>query len=436
MLFTRRLIVAIVVTALPVALGGLSSAFLWLSLICNLAVLLAFALDWMNTPPPLLISARRYCEEKLSLGARNVVELRLRNRSGVSLALEVKDEPPYLFDVSEDVIPIALPADSEVTVSYTATPKRRGNYVFGDINIRYLSRLKLFKRQARIAQSMQVKVYPNLLELRKYVILARRGRFSEAGLKHSKLYGEGTEFESLRDYLPDDDYRRINWKATARLGHPVSEEYESERSQNITIMLDCGRMMTAVIRDMSKLDYAINSALMLGYVGCIKGDKVGLMAFSDNVEAYIPPRGGKRQLYRMVEALYDISPKMRQPDYEKAFTLIESKLRKRSLIVVFTDLIDVEISKTLTSYLPLLRPHHLVLCITLKDSELMRIADKVPDTVEDVYQKAVAGQVLLEQQNTLSRLQQNGVLVLDAIPENLSVATVNRYLELKGRNLI
>jgi uncharacterized protein (DUF58 family) len=283
---------------------------------------------------------------------------------------------------------------------------------------------------------MQVKVYPNLLELRKYVILARRGRFSEAGLKHSKLYGEGTEFESLRDYLPDDDYRRINWKATARLGHPVSEEYQSERSQNITIMLDCGRMMTAVIRDMSKLDYAINSALMLGYVGCTKGDKVSLMAFSDNVEAYIPPRGGKRQLYRMVEALYDISPKMCQPDYEKAFTLVESKLRKRSLIVVFTDLIDVEISKTLTSYLPVLRPHHLVLCITLKDSELIRIADKVPDTVEDVYQKAVAGQLLLEQQNTLSRLQQNGVLVLDAIPENLSVATVNRYLELKGRNLI
>jgi len=436
MIFTRRLAILIVLAAVPVALGGLSSVFLWLGLISNVALLLAFVVDWVNTPPSSQVSAGRSCEEKLSLGARNVVELRLRSRANVPLALEVKDEPPYLFDVSEGAIPLTLPAGSGATVSYAVMPKRRGNYVFGDINIRYSSRFRLFKRQVRIPQSMQVKVYPNLLELRKYVILARRGRFSEAGLKHSRLYGEGTEFESLRDYLPDDDYRRINWKATARAGHPVSEEYESERSQNVTIMLDCGRMMTAAIKDMSKLDYAINSTLMLGYVCCMKGDKVGLVAFSDNVEAYITPRGGKQQLYRIVEALYDISPKMCQPDYEKAFTLVESKLRKRSLIVVFTDLIDVEISKTLMSYLPLLRPHHLVLCITLRDSELVKLADQMPDTIEDVYQKAVAGQLLLEQQNTLNRLHQSGVLILDAAPENLSVAAVNRYLELKGRSLI
>jgi uncharacterized protein (DUF58 family) len=415
MLFTRRLVILIILAALPVALGGLSSVFLWLGLISNVALLLAFSLDWVNTPPPWQVSARRSCEEKLSLGARNLVELHLRSRTSVPLTLEVRDEPPHLFDASEGVIPLTLPAGSGTTVSYTVTPKRRGNYVFGDINIRYFSRLRLFKRQVRVAQSMQVKVYPNLLELK---------------------YGEGTEFESLRDYLPDDDYRRINWKATARSGHPISEEYQSDRSQNVTIMLDCGRMMTAAIKDMSKLDYAINSTLMLGYVCCTKGDKVGLVAFSDNVEAYITPRGGKQQLYRIVEALYDISPKMCQPDYEKAFTLVESKLRKRSLIVVFTDLIDVEISKTLMSYLPLLRPHHLVLCITLRDSELVKLADQVPDTIEDVYQKAVAGQLLLEQQNTLNRLHQSGVLVLDATPENLSVAAVNRYLELKGRNLI
>lgn len=372
----------------------------------------------------------------MSLGTRNMVEIRLRNRAGVPLVLEVKDEPPHLFDVSEDMIPITLPADSEATVRYAIIPRRRGNYEFGHINIRYPSKFGLFKRRMKIAQNVEVKVYPNLLELKKYVIMARRGRFLETGLKQSKLYGEGTHFESLRDYLPDDDYRRINWIATARAGRPISEEYEHERSQNVTIMLDCGRMMTAVIKSMSRLDYAINSALMLGYVCCVKGDKVGLVAFSDNVEAYIPPRGGKQQLYRMAEALYDVSPRMCQPDYEKAFSLVESKLRRRSLIVVFTDLIDMEISKTLTSYLPRLRPHHLVLCITLKDPELVRLADEIPDTVEDVYQKAVAGQLLLEQQSTLSNLQQKGILILDSTPENLSVAAVNRYLELKGRNLI
>ncbi len=329
MLFTRRLIILIIFAALLVALGGLSSLFFWIGLAANVALLSVFLIDWMNTPPPSYVSGRRFCEEKLSLGARNVVGLRFRNRTGVPLALEVKDETPHLFDVSGDAFSLTLPADSDATASYTVTPKKRGNYKFGDIHIRYLSKLKLFKRQARLAQSMMVKVYPNLLELKKYVILARGGRFAETGLKHSKMYGEGTEFESLRDYLPDDDYRRINWTASARTGRPISEEYEYERSQNITIMLDCGRMMTAAIEDMSKLDYTINSALMLGYVGCAKGDNVGLVAFSDNIEAYIPPRRGKQQLYRIVEALYDISPKMCQPDYEKAFTLVESKLRKR-----------------------------------------------------------------------------------------------------------
>ena len=437
MLFTRRLTIFITISALLVALSYISPVFFWLSLITNLALIMAFLLDWVNTPSPSQVSARRYCEEKLSLGARNMVKIRLRSRASAPIVLEIKDEPPHFFDISEDVMPLMLPAFSEATVSYIVIPRKRGRYKFGDINIRYFSRLKLFKRQARIPRSMQVKVYPNLLELKKYVILARRGRFSETGLKHSKLYGEGTEFESLRDYLTDDDYRRINWKATARTGYPVSEEYEYERSKNITIMLDCGRMMTAVIKDnMHKLDYAINAALMLGYVCCVKGDKVGLIAFSDRVETYLPPRGGKQQLYRILEALYSIPPKMSQPDYEKAFKLVESKFHKRSLIVVFTDLLDSEISKTLITYLPLLIPHHLPLCITLKDSDLAELAGAVPDTIEDVYRKTVADQLLLEQQGIFDDLRQNGVLVVDALPENTSIATVNQYLKLKERNLL
>jgi uncharacterized protein (DUF58 family) len=436
MLFTRRLAIFIIIAALPVALGGISSFFVWLGLVCNIALVLAFLADWISTPSSDQVSAKRFCEDKLSLGARNVVEIRLRNSASSPLNLEIKDEPPHLFKVSKDVILLTLPGDSETTVSYTVVPEKRGDYEFGRINIRYSSMYRFFRRQRKIDQNVLVKVYPNLLELRKYEILARRNRFSETGLKHSKLYGEGTGFESLRDYLPDDDYRRINWKATARTGHPISEEYEYERSQNVTIMLDCGRMMTAAIRDMSRLDYAINSTLMLSYICCVKGDNVGLVAFSDNVEAYIPPRGGKQQLYRIADSLYNVSPKMCQPDYEKAFKLVESRLRKRSLIVVFTDLLDVEISKTLISYLPRLRSHHLVLCITLRDSELLDIAGNVPDTIRDAYQKAVAGQLLLEQQSTLSKLQQNGVMILDSTPENLSVASVNRYLELKGRNLI
>lgn len=436
MIFTRRLVILIILSAVLISLGSLYSFFLYFGILSNLALISVFALDWMNTPRPSQISAERSCEGNLSLAARNVVRIRLRNRSEVPLTLEVRDEPPHQFDISQDAITLQLPAGSEATASFTVVPKRRGNYEFGNINIRYLSTFKLFRRQMQIPQSMRVKVYPNLLELKKYVILARRDRFLETGLRHPRLHSAGTEFESLRNYLPDDDYRRINWKATARTGRLISEEYETIRSQNIIIMIDCGRMMAATIKDMYKLDYAINSALMLGYVCCVKGDKVGLIAFSDVVETYIPLRGGKQQLYRILEALYSIPPKMSQPDYEKAFKLVESKFHKRSLIVVFTDLLDSEISKTLITYLPLLLPHHLPLCITMKDSDLIRLAGAVPDTIEDVYRKTVADQLLLEQQSIFDDLRQNGVLVVDALPENASVATVNQYLKLKDRNLL
>jgi uncharacterized protein (DUF58 family) len=436
MVFTHRLITLIIIAAILIALGGLYPIFRWIGFIANLAILFAFVADWFFTPPSSQIQARRICEEKLSLGAQNVIKLYFKNRSNMPVSLEVKDDIPHLFDISEDKFSIQLPPGLEEYISYAVIPKKRGDYEFGNINVRYLSRLGLFKRQTKIPQNMRVKVYPNLLELRKYALLTQKGRFSETGSKHSKLYGEGTEFESLRSYMPDDDYRRINWKATSRIGQPISQEYQSQRSQNVTIMLDCGRMMTALVNNMSKLDYAINSALMLGYVCSTKGDKVGLVAFSDNVEAYIPPKSGKQQLYKIIESLYSISPKMVQPDYEKAFTLVKSRFRKRSLIVVFTDLVDIEISRLLTSYLPQLRPHHLVLCINLRDTGLVKVADQIPENVEDIYQKSVAGQLLMEQQSTLNKLNQSGVFILDAAPENLSVAAINRYLELKGKNLI
>ena len=436
MIFTSKLIISIIIASLIIALGGLYSIFSWIGFIANLVIIFAFIIDWFFTPPLSQIQARRICEEKLSLGARNIVNLYFKNRSNTSITLEVKDDIPRLFDVFENEFAFQLPPGSEKYVSYGIIPKKRGDYEFGDINIRYLSKLGLFKRQGKVSQNTKVKVYPNLLELRKYALLAQKGRFSESGLKSSKFYGEGTEFESLRNYMPDDDYRRINWKATSRIGRPISQEYDSERSQNITIMLDCGRMMTTLVNGMSKLDYAINSALMLGYVCSTKGDKVGLVAFADDVEAYIPPDSGKRQLYKIIESLYRISPKMCQPDYEKAFTLIKSRLRKRSLIVVFTDLIDVEISRILTSYLPQLRPRHLTLCINIRDTGLIKVADQLPENVDDVYKKAVASQLLMEQQGALDKLHQSGVLILDAEPENLSVAAINRYLELKGKNLI
>lgn len=440
MILTRRFLILLALIAIPTALSGYWSVLGRFSLAGNLVLFAALVLDWMLTPGASKLSVEREFEDKLSLGIKNTIKLIIRNQSQFQLNGSLRDEPPVSFDTFEAELPFQLKPNSRIALNYAVMPRIRGVHSFGNVNLRYASRLKLFKRQIRFALPASVKVYPNLLEVKKYAILAKRGRWAESGLKPSVVYGEGTEFESLRNYIHGDDFRRINWKATARVGNPICEQYQPERSQNIMVMLDSGRMMTSAVgsgsESLSRLDHAINAALMLGYVGCMKGDKVGLTIFSNQVESFIPPHQGKSQIYEMLEALYNTKAKMVQPDYEKALQYVELKNRKRSLIVLFSDLTDPETSKALVTYLPRLIPRHLTLCVSLNDAEMLGLADMTPAELNDVYKKASASQLLSERENALAELQKKGVLILDVPPEQLSVAVVNKYLQLKAKSML
>jgi uncharacterized protein (DUF58 family) len=438
MLLTRRFLILLALIAIPTALSGYWAALGRFSLASNLVLFAALVLDWMLTPGASKLSVEREFEDKLSLDAKNTIKLIIRNQSQFQLNGSLRDEPPISFDTFESELPIQLEPNFRTALSYAVVPRIRGVHSFGNVNLRYLSRLKLFKRQIRFALPASVKVYPNLIEVKKYAILAKRGRWAESGMKPSVVYGEGTEFESLRNYIHGDDFRRINWKATARVGNPICEQYQPERSQNIMVMLDSGRMMTSAVGSgsLSRLDHAINAALMLGYVGCMKGDKIGLTIFSNQIEAFIPPHQGKSQIYEMLEALYNTKAKMVQPDYERALQYVELKNRKRSLIVLFSDLTDPETSKALVTYLPRLTPRHLTLCVSLNDSEMLDLADMLPSDLNDVYKKASASQLLSERENALAELQKKGVLILDVPPEQLSVTVVNKYLQLKAKSML
>jgi uncharacterized protein (DUF58 family) len=264
-------------------------------------------------------------------------------------------------------------------------------------------------------------------------LLLRRNRLQELGLRHARLFGQGTEFERLREYLPDDDYRRIDWKATARRRRPVTIEYETERSQNVMVVLDAGRMMQSPIEKIAKLDYVINATLFLTYVASGKGDKVGMMTFADDVIHYLTPRQGRGQFYRMLEMLYALEPQPVEPDYGRSLAYLAVKQRKRSLVVIFTDLSGGLSMNALLAHVSVLARRSLPLVVTISDPGVHAAASQIPHDSLAVYQRSAAAELLDERKVTLEQLHRQGVLTLDVPANQLSIAVINRYLELKGK---
>ncbi len=439
MRLTSRFVVLLALGAVPLLLVGFAPWLLAAVLLYN-AVLLACTLaDFLASPPPeKALSLTRTVDEKLSLGTANAVTVEARNRSAMTLRLRVRDLPPPVFDLgSAPEREMLLPPDPRpVSWTYQVTPPAKGDFAFGDFYFQYLGRLGLVHRQGIIRAAQSVKVYPNLVETAKYELLARRGRLMQLGIRAAKVRGGGSEFESLREYVPGDEYKKIDWSATARRGKLISRQYEAERSQNIVLMLDTGRNMLQSIQKMAKLDYVVNTALMLAYVAAAGDDKVGLMAFDADVRVYLPPAKSKAQVYGILESLYNLNARMVETDYKAAFQSLATRWRRRSLIVLFSDLVDPDSSAQILDAVPMLSDSHRVVCVTVSDPNILAAAQSIPTDSAGVYQKAVATQVLQERRAAISILKRRGVWTIDSPPEELSADLINHYLDLKARSLI
>jgi uncharacterized protein (DUF58 family) len=405
----------------------------WLAGLYLVLMLGLLVLDWRLAESVNRFEAARRHDTKLSLGADNPIHLTVYNRSRRPVTFWLRDEPPDLFVVDNRVLAGAAAPRSPWQATYHVRPLRRGDYRFEKLNIRWQGPLGLILKQARIEASGPVKVYPNLLDVRRYDLLLRRNRLQELGLRHTRVRGEGTEFERLREYLPDDEFRRINWKATARRNRPVTVEYQTERSQNVIAVLDTGRMMQSPVSQMAKLDYVINAVLLLAYVATGKGDRVGLMTFADEVTGFIAPRQGRQQFYRMLEALYAVEAQPVEPDYRRSLAYLALKQRKRALIVIFTDLSGGVSMQALTSHVSILARQSLPLVVTISDPDVYAMARQQPGDSRSVYQRAAAMQLLDERRLILDYLERQGVLTLDVPANQLSLAVIDRYLELKAR---
>lgn len=461
MLLTRRAFVLLLLTAPLLALGTVQSLLVYVGVGYLLLVVGMIFVDRAVTPKPNQFTLTRVNDSRLSLGAENRISVRVRNSSPRTVRAIARDEFPALFrstnvilDASArtDVLhlapshhePFTVPPFQSVELAYHVNPPRRGDYQFGNLNLRWWGVLGLMLRQASFPARAPVKVYPNLLDIRKYELQTRKGMLQEIGLRRARMLGSGTEFERLREYQLDDEFRKIDWKATARRGKPVTREFETEKSQSIMCLLDAGRLMRPPVNDeanqsgqaLAKIDYAINAVLMLSYVCGLRGDRVGLLTFADDVTNYLAPRAGRGQFYRMLATLYAVESQPVESDYVRAFSYLGAKYKKRSLIVIISDIATGIAADILVEQIAPLVPRHLPLLVAISDPTVVRIACQVPRDSVGVYERAIAEQWIDERILILEKLRQRGVLTLDVPANQLTMAVVNKYLELKARGRI
>jgi uncharacterized protein (DUF58 family) len=378
-----------------------------------------------------LLRVKRERPAHLSVGIDNEVALVLENVGPRRLRLVVRDEPPDSFRAEPIEQRVRLPGHGRTRLVYRLLPTERGNFAFGQIYLRCRGPLGLAWRQRAVPAAEPVQVYPNLLEIRRYEALVRTTLVRTGGYRSKRLPGAGREFSHYRDYTPDDDYRSVSWKATARRGRPITAVHESEHSQDIIFCLDVGRMMAARVGTLTKLDHAINAVLMLTHVSQTFQDNLGLLVFSHTVHLYLPPAKGKAQHAQFLQALYSIKPELSYVNYGEAFQYLIGRHPKRALTMVFTDLLDAVVSAEYRDAARLLRRFHLPLTLAVADVPLQQLAAKTPETTTQMYDVLVARDLLQARAELLGSLEREGVMTLDTVPERLTIDAVNRYLALK-----
>ena len=399
--------------------------------IYNFALLVATIVDASQIKKS-AVEVTRQEIQRLSVGRDNPIELKVKSdRQAIA---RLRDAYPKQFTVDTDILEVNLPPNSTEELRYIIHPDIRGEYEWGDIQVRQLGKLGLAWRDWKISAKQKVTIYPDLIGLRELSI--RLTIENSGAMRQARRLGNGTEFAELREYRTGEDIRLIDWKATARRDRPVVRVLEPEQEQTLFILLDRGRLMTARVDGLKRFDWGLNATLSLALAGLSRGDKVGVTVFDRDVTTWIPPERGINHLSKLVDRLTPIQPVLLEPDYLGAVTKVITQQTRRALVVVVTDLVDVTASTELLSAMIRLTPRYLPFCVTLNDPTVDRVAHSPTDNIRDTYARATALDLLAQRQVAFAKLRQRGVLVLDAPCDRVSEELVDRYLQLKARNLL
>lgn len=431
---TRRFYLMFALVPAPVLVLALAAPpARLLALALNLLLFGLLALDYGRAGGARSILIKRFLLQRLSLGSANRISIRASNAGGRAVSLKVLDDPPPTFTVDGGDFELKLGPGEEGWLHYQVTPHRRGDYEFRDLHVEVMGPWGLARRVFQVEAERSVKVYPNLKGVEQWKLLMRKRHLSEIGVHRVRKRGAGMEFEQLRLYNRDDEYRAINWKATARRRKPITAVYQVERSQSVLVLLDTGRRMGAWVGGLSKLDYAINAALLLAYVASMSDDNIALGLFDTELRGWLAPRKGRMQYRRFMEQLYACEARLTYTNYRAAFLSVAQRMSKRSLVVIMTDVLEPEGARELERAVSVFRPRHLPLVVSLRDPSLRAIAEREPLSAHELYETVVAQEVFVDRRRMARDIQRRGVHTIDAAPEDFSISVVNEYLRLKAR---
>lgn len=382
------------------------------------------------------VKGKRVVGDKLSNSDINGIELILKNQYPFTISLQIIDELPVQFQERSFSKQAILQSSEEKSIPYEVKPNERGVYQFGALNVYVSSLLRMVSRKYQFEQQKEVAVYPSYIQMKKYEFLAMSNRLTEYGLKKIRRIGHTMEFEQIKEYVLGDDIRTVNWKATAKKGELMVNQYQDEKSQPIYSIIDVGRVMKMPFEELKLLDYAINSTLAFSNIALLKNDKAGMLTFSKSVENIVPASNKKTNLSLLNEVLYKIDTDFSDSDFGFLYGMIKRKINQRSLLILYTNFEHISSLERQLPYLKSIAKQHLLITVFFENSELDELVSTKAEDLQDVYEKTIAQKFAFEKKLMVKELEKNGIYAILTKPKNLSVNVINKYLEFKSKGLI
>ncbi|MGN6617209.1 MAG: DUF58 domain-containing protein [Ilyomonas sp.] len=382
------------------------------------------------------VTASRICTDRFSNGDENKITLVVSNHRPYKIQVDIIDELPVQFQAREWKREAVINTLETISIEYYLRPVERGEYFLGIINLFVHGPLKMIIRQIKTGEEKKVTVYPSFLQMKRFQLMAATNQLQEPGSRRLRKLGQSIEFEQIKDYVQGDDYRTINWKATARKTGLMVNTFTDERSQQVICMIDKGRTMKMPFEGLSLLDYAINASLVLSNIVLMKQDKAGLLTFGKKTDQYVVADKRSAQIGLILETLYKQQTDFKDSDFESLYTFIRYRVKQRSLLILFTNFESMYGMKRQLPYLKQLSMHHPLLVIFFENTELTALQQRSAGNLEEVYQQTIANKFAMEKKQMVKELQKHGIMALLTPPQKLTVNTINKYLEIKVRQVI
>jgi len=404
-----------------------------LLLICFLAVMVDY-LFVFNKKEGIL--SQRILPEKLSNGDENPVKVDIKNNYSFKIHVKVIDEIPFQFQKRDFMIEKSIEAGRNSFFEYILEPKERGEYSFGALNIFVSSPLGLVAKRFTFQKDAMLPSYPSFIHLRKYELMALQNEFLLGGIKKIRKLGHTMEFEQIKEYVPGDDVRTINWKATSKANRLMVNQFQDEKAQRIFMLIDKGRTMKMPFNGLSLLDYSINATMALSHIILKKGDRAGMMTFSKKAENRVAADNKSGQLKKISEALYNVKTDFFESDFNRLYQDVKFSLNQRSLVLLFTNFETLDGLNRQLKYLRGIAKNHLLVVVFFKNSEIQTLMHKNPENMQEIYDEIVAEKFEFEKKLIIQELRKYGIYSVYTLPENLNIDVINKYLEIKARGIL